>query len=510
VTKKPTRREFLKAAGAGVAGIAVVEALGCESEKQAGKTRSSKTISTVQSGLVRAFRSRPDLKPPVIEVRTRAHEVASGYVFVAPKRGTGQDGPMILDNRGEPVWFYPVREKPPEDRYATDFKVQNYRGEPVLTWWEGVNVPGHGSGGYVVMDGSYHEVGRIPASDSYDRDLHEFNITSRGTALFTVYDRVPMDLTFLGGLKDDVAYNGIVEEMDIETGEVLFEWRSLDHVGVEESYRKSRIPGEPYDYFHINSIEVDHDGNLLVSSRNTWTVYKIDRRSGEVMWRLGGKKSDFEMGPDTRTAFQHDARRHPDGTITIFDNREQEAGSSRGIVLELDENEMRASLVREYIHPDRIYAATQGNMQVLPNGNVFIGWGSEPGFSEFGKDGELLFDAAFRVETDPQSTKQLPKPESYRAFRFEWSGKPDTIPDVAAKRASSKRMRVHASWNGATEVATWQVLAGPGRNRLQPVGSAPREGFETTISMRAVGPYVAVKAKDGSGRVLGTSEVVKT
>ena len=508
MSKKPTRREFLKVTGAGLAGIAVLKALGCESEKHSGKTSPSKTISSVHSDLVRAFRSRPDLKPPAIEVKRLAHEVAPGYVFVAPKRGTGQDGPMILDNRGEPVWFYSVREKPPEDRYATDFKVQNYRGKPVLTWWEGVNVPGHGSGGYVLMDGSYREVGRVPAAEGYDRDLHEFNITSRGTALFTVYDRVPMDLTSVGGLKDDAVYNGIVEEVDIETGEVLFRWHSLDHVGIEESYRQ--LNTRPYDYFHINTIEVDHDDNLLICARNTYAVYKIDRRSGEVLWRLGGKKSDFEMGPGTRTALQHDARRQEDGTITIFDNREQEDGFSRGIVCQLDENEMRASLLREYTHPDRIFSSSQGNMQVLPNGNVFIGWGSEPVFSEFGKDGELLFDAALRVEADPQLTKRLPKPESYRAFRFEWSGKPDSTPDVAAERVSGKRMTVYASWNGATEVAAWQVLAGPGTSRLQPVGSAPREGFETAISVRAVGPYVAVKARDGSGRVLGTSAAVKT
>jgi hypothetical protein len=459
---------------------------------------------------VRPFRSRPDLEPPDIAVRTRAHEVASGYVFVAPKRGPGQDGQMILDNRGEPVWFHSVREKPPEDRYATDFKVQNYRGEPVLTWWEGVSVPGHGSGGYVVMDDSYREVGRVPAADSYDRDLHEFNITTRGTALFTVYDRVPMDLSSFGGLKEDVVYNGIVEEVDIETGEVLFRWDSLDHIGLEKSYRK--LNSTPYDYFHINSIEVDHDGNLLISCRNTWAVYKVDRQSGEVLWRLGGKKSDFEMGPGTEFAYQHDARRHPDGTITIFDNgaAPKVHEQSRGIVLEVDEDEMRASLVREYTHPDEILSFTQGNMQVLPNGNVFIGWGNQPFWSEFGSGGELLFDAGFRGETGPHPTKRGGKPESYRAFRFEWSGKPDSVPDVAAERASGKRMTVYASWNGATEVAAWQVLAGSSPNRLQPVGSAPWEGFETAISVRAVGPYVAVKAKDGSGRVLGTSEAVKT
>ena len=135
------------------------------------------------------------------------------------------------------------------------------------------------------------------------------------------------------------------------------------------------------------------------------------------MWRLGGKKSDFEMGPGTRFAFQHDARRQPDGTITIFDNgRVKKDELSYGLVLELDTEKMKATLVRRYAHPDKVFAATQGNMQVLPNGNVFIGWGSAPLFSEFSKDGELLFDATFPREV-----------ESYRAFRFPWSGRPSGL-----------------------------------------------------------------------------------
>ncbi len=291
-----------------------------------------------------------------------ARDTAPGYVFVAPKRGTGQDGPMILDNHGELVWMYPVQDSSAEDRYATDFKVQSYRGEPVLTWWEGVNVPGHGAGEYVILDGSYREVARVPAAEGYDRDLHEFNITPQNTAFFTVYDPVPMDFSSRGGLANGLVYNGIAEEVDVETGEILFRWRSLDHIALEESYHRLRASRRPHDYFHINSIEVDYDDNLLISARNTSAVYKVDRRSGEVIWRLGGKRSDFEMGSGTRTGLQHDARRQPDGTITLFDNGEVEEEPSRAIVVELDEDEMTASLVREYTHPDSIrsYAVERG------------------------------------------------------------------------------------------------------------------------------------------------------
>jgi hypothetical protein len=217
------------------------------------------------------------------------------------------------------------------------------------------------------------------------------------------------------------------------------------------------------------------------------------------------------MGPGTRFAYQHDARRQPDGSTTIFDNNggpglftsNNKGGEvtrqSRSIALELDEDEMSATLVREYTHPKKLQAALEGNMQVLPNDNVFIGWGSVPVFSEFSKDGELLFDASF-----------ITKQQSYRAFRFLWSGQPSDDPAVAAESGPGDKVTVYASWNGATEVGSWQALAGSGPGRLRPVGSAaPREGFETAITVHTAEAYVGVQAKNRLGRVLGTSKAVK-
>jgi hypothetical protein len=375
-----------------------------------------------------------------------------------------------------------------------DFKVQRYRGEPVLTWWEGKVVGGHGFGEYVILDGSYREIRRVRAGNVYGGDHHEFLITPQDTALITIYHPVPVDLSSFGGPEDGMVLDGIVQEIDLATGEIVFEWRSLEHVELDETYFKL------FDYFHINSIDVDHDSNLLISARNTCAVYKIDRRTGKVLWRLGGKKSSFEMDPRTRTRYQHDARRQSDGTITIFDNGSLEFNEqSYGLVLELDEDDMTSTLVREYPHPEGRLVGTQGNVQVLPNGNVFVGWGSGPLFSEFSRDGELLFDARFPPEV-----------ESYRAFRFPWSGYPSDDPALAAESGSGDELTLYASWNGATEVAGWQVLAGPAPERLEPVGSAaPREGFETAITVRTVEPYVGVQARDGSGRVLGTSRAVK-
>ncbi len=496
---KLTRQRFLQAVGAGTAWIALLNMPGCKPAErgQTGAGAQAAGSSAAKQGEAQAFRSRPDLRPPTVEVTTQAHDTAPGYVFVVPDRGPGQYGPMIFDNRGQPVWFHHS-----QDRLVRDFRAQRYQGEPVLTWWEGEVRGARGIGEYVILDSSYREIARLQAGNGYRGDLHEFLITLRNTALLTAYNPVHKDLSPVGGPKDGVVLEGIAQEVDIETGEVLFEWHSLDHVGIEESHFKpSSNPKRAFDYFHINSLDVDHDDNLLISARNTWAVYKANRNSGEVMWRLGGKKSDFEMGSSTRTAFQHDARRQSDGTITIFDNgaAPKVHDQSRGIMLELDMDKMKATLVREYTHPSKkLLAGFLGNVQVLPNGNVFIGWGSEPFFSEFSHDGELLFDARF----PPEYT-------SYRSYRLEWSGHPVDEPTVAAEPASEGRTTVYASWNGATEVATWQLLAGSSPDQLKPVGFVPRDGFETTIAAHTVGPYVAVRAKDYLGQVLGTSEAIK-
>jgi hypothetical protein len=502
-----TRQTFLRALGAGAAWFVVGNTLGCEPQQARNSHTSPAHPELVRSsGLPSApakrdtltFRSRPDLNPPTVEVNTQAHEAAPGYVFVSPKKGPGQDGPMILDARGRLVWFHPVKHEP--HYYAMDLKVQRFRGEFVLTWWEGY-VRVFGVGSYKIFDNSYREIARVRAGNGYRGDLHEFLITPEDTALLTIYGTVPADLTAFGRSKDGQAYEGILQEVDIETGEVLFEWHSSEHVSIDESYGKP--PDNPkysFDYFHINSIDVDYDGHLLVSARNTWAVYKIDRYTGEVLWRLGGKKSDFEMGEGTRFAFQHDARRQQDGTITIFDNGAvpQVHDQSRGIVVRFDEQRMSVSLVKEYTHAHKLLAGTQGNLQVLPSGNVFIGWGGEGFFSEYSSDGKLLFDANFP-----------PHNESYRAYRFRWNGQPSGLPSMVAERSSDHEVRLYPSWNGATEVATWEVLAGPEAEDLESIGSIPSDGFESTIIADTSEPYVGVRAKDSSGRVLGASKAVK-
>src|SRR5215208_1890572 len=513
-----TRRRFLTAAGA--AFLAGTSLAGCE---VLGRGAGVSSVRTPEVGPVRiprrvlplpgassapeegawSFRTRPDLSPPVAEVATRAHGTAPGYVFVAPQTGgAGQGGSLIVDDRGEVVWFRPL---PAVFGRAMDLKVQSYKGSPVLTWME---TPGEFASEYVIADSTYREIARIRAANGYDGDHHEFHISPQDTALITIYSPVPTDLTPVGGPLNGLAWQGIIQELDIETGEVIFEWRSLEHVGFDETYAELMQDGRSgFDYFHINSIDVDHDNNLLVSARETFAVYKIDRKSGEIIWRLGGKKSDFEMGPGARFAFQHDARRLPDGTISIFDNGTtifhddlpEAIEESRAIVLEVDEDKKKAKLVSVYTHPDKKYADAAGNTQVLPNGNVFVGWGRALAISEFDHDGKMLFDLTLPAEN-----------RSYRSFRFPWNAQPDGAPAADAERTSSEEARVYASWNGATEVERWEVLAGPGPDRLESLGEVPRDGFETAMLVRTSEAYVAVRARDQSGRELGITRVVET
>jgi hypothetical protein len=499
-----TRHRFLKAASAAAVYLGLTGMVGSESPQRSSKARSFGTPKVKPlAGVpfpppegVWAFRSRPDLKAPAVEVAKEAgDDTAPGYIFLAPEKGgAGKGGSMIIDDRAQLVWFHPLRG--PYGR-AMNFQAQIYQGRYVLTW-------GQTPGVYVIFDSSYREIVRFRAGNGYNGDHHEFLISPQDTALITIYNAVPKDLSSVGGSRDSVAIQGIVQELDIQSGEVLFEWRSIDHVALEETYvtaSEDHYPG--IDYFHLNSIDVEPDNNLLLSARETSALYKIDRKSGEIIWRLGGKKSDFDMGEGTHFAFQHDARRLPDGTISIFDNGSlifkngtpKALEESRAIVLELDEERMRATLVREYTHPEKQQADAAGNMQVLANGDVLVGWGRGLAISEFSKDGKLLFD--LRVS---------PEHRSYRAFRFEWSGQPsEEQPACVAERISEKEVQLYASWNGATEVANWEVLAGGHPGQLESLGTIPTDGFETAMQVQSSEPYIAVQAKHRSGRVLGDS-----
>jgi hypothetical protein len=215
------------------------------------------------------------------------------------------------------------------------------------------------------------------------------------------------------------------------------------------------------------------------------------------VWRLGGKSSDFEMTSGSNFAWQHDARRQPDGTLTLFDNGATPAVEklSRGLILDVDEQAMTATLLRQYTHP-KILSGSQGSMQLLPNGNVFIGWGEVPRVSEFERSGRIVFDAVLGKLY-----------QSYRAFRLPWSGTPAEAPAIATT-GDGRELTVYASWNGATGVDTWQLLAGAQEGNLSTVSSTRSQGFESALRAGSGGPYFAVRALDATGAPLGQSQTV--
>jgi hypothetical protein len=484
---KLSRREFVKRAG-GAAGVAVI------GSGALGATLLSSDSQSRGPAEFLSFHSLPGVHPAGVEVSGRFG--SPGHMFVAPGAKLGaQPGPMILDEHGGLVWFKPLSG----GRWATNFRTQSYRGKPVLTWWEGtVSKLGYGRGEGVIADTSYRELARIRGANGRVVDMHELLLTSEGTALFTCYPvHVHADLSVIGGPRSYPLLESVFQEVDIGTGRLVREWRSLDHVSVAESYR----PVSPnYDYMHANSIDVTPDGNLLVSARNTWAVYKLDRRTGDVIWRLGGKRSHFRLGHGVRFTWQHDARQVGSNRITVFDDgfdgRAKTESQSRAVVIELDYARRHAKLVHSYPHPNpALSSSSMGNVQAMSNGDLIVGWGSEPYVTEFA--------AAGRVRADLQMPS---KQQSYRAYRLRWRGHPTTSPRAAADRAAG---RLYVSWNGATDVARWRVDRGAERGSLRPHGHVPRSGFETSIPLGGGGGFVAVTALDAAGRALGASNAIK-
>jgi hypothetical protein len=487
-----TRRQVLKAAGVVAVGAWALDG--------------SRLLSSSESFLVggpqiqapndaiHVFRSRPDLHPAAASV---AGSFGPGsHLFLGPKDIHGaQGGPLIVDSHGQPVFFRPVT------RWATNVRVQQYRGEPVVTWWEGVvDKQGYGRGEGVIVDRSYNEVARIRAVNGHTADLHEFLLTPEGTALITC--RPPIvhaDVSAIGGPRHGTVYESIVQEIDVRTGRLVFEWRGLDHVSVAETYRAA---GGVVDYLHVNSIQPLADGHLLISARNTWALYKIHRRTGTVIWRLGGKRSDFAVPREARFSWQHDARPPLPGILTVFDNGSdgpvRSAAQSRALKLAVDERNRTVRLGSAYTHPAPLLASSMGSVEILGDGHVIVGWGAEPFISEFTPDGRATADL-----------RLVPGQLSYRGFRQSWLGTPDPAPAVAVRRHPRTGLRtLYASWNGSTETAYWQIFMGRRASDLAPVGTAPRTGFETSVTLGTADGYVAVVALDRAGARLARSKTI--
>jgi hypothetical protein len=358
--------------------------------------------------------------PPPVTILTAGADNHNGDIFIAPfgDQSTYANGPEIIDNQGHVIWFHPV----PAGEEAADFRTQNYDGRPVLTWWQGTGLGGLASGTDYIYNDHYQQIATVNAGNGYSADGHEFLITPWNTALILAYTTATANLTSIGGPADQTVIDGIVQEINIKTGKVLFQWNSADHVPYSAS--EQPLPSSastPWDWFHINAVHLGPQGSLLIDARDTWATYDVNRFTGNINWILGGKNSSFtvQAAPGQTLdsageifAWQHDPEQVGPDTFTYFDN--ESSGTpllpdSRTVTVRLNYWDRTATLVASTNQPEGLSAASQGNAQTTRNGDQFVGWGALPYFSEFSPSGQLEFNAGFPAGVN-----------TYRAYRLPW------------------------------------------------------------------------------------------
>ena len=449
----------------------------------------------------RRYRTLPRVRTPGFCVIRRATAgSAPGLVLVTPRPGKRpapgrQYAAMIVTNDGKLVWYSQRQIR------VHDIKTIRYRGRDLLALYQRERWGGY----YEVRDHQYREVMRIRMGDGYATDSHELQVTPRGTAYIDSYHAV--EVPGVGRVVD-----WVMREIDIETRRVLFEWHAIGHVPIWATYAHRPRNGRAWDFFHGNSIDPPPPGGntIIVSSRNTSAVYGIDRRTGEVRWVLGGKRDQFGLmrrHPDWRFCAQHDARRMSNGDITVFDNGGNGPRDGRGCGIHAARvprfrlNFARRTVQLVGVIPSApsspfgggLFPSAVGNARLQPNGDTLVNWGTTGYITQVSASGLVKF--AMRVE-----------PWTYRVVRASWLGYPPGRPVIVARRRRASRVDVWASWNGATQIHTWRVLAGPTPDALRPVGHPiPFADLETHLRVRTRLPFVAVRAASPTHRSLGSS-----
>ncbi len=458
-----------------------------------------------------SFVSEPSMRPPIVRAIAPpvSGKLAPGYIMMAnfydlnfPPMA-GQSGPLILDNRLQPVWFRPL----PTSVVAGNLALQSYKGKPVLAWWQGVitNTGATEKGEDVVVDQHYRTIATLHATGGWVLTLHELLIDGDNIWV-TANKNLPMNLSKYGGAYNGALIDSAVQAYNLKTGKLVQSWDALDHIPLSASYASLPTNGFPWDAYHVNSIEVPGDGTFVVSMRNTWAAYRVNIQTGKIEWKLGGKSSSFKFGPGADFQWQHDFAVYPNSSlVTMFDDHccqitgggtyVSPTGPSRGLVLNLDQAAHTATVKAQYTHGANFDADYMGNLEPLPGGNEFVGWGSARYFSEYTASGQRVLDAT------------LPDPDlTYRTTLEPWVGLP-LDPPVGAARRSAAGTTVYASWNGATEVSSWRVLGGARPGTLRAFATAPRSGFETAIRVGSAGSYFQVQALNARGRVIGSSRL---
>jgi EmrB/QacA subfamily drug resistance transporter len=455
------------------------------------------------------FVTEPSLHPPkmTIEHHTNTGKLAPGYILTAnfydinEPPMIGQSGPLILDDKLQPVWFKPV----PEDVVAGDLALQSYDGKPALSWWQGLvtNTGAIESGEDIVVNQHYQEVAHIKGADGWKLTLHEMLINGED-AWVTANKDIPYNLSKYGGAYNGAMIDSAVQEYNLKTGKLLYDWDALKHIPLSESQATLPTNGFPWDAYHVNAIDLINGETFLVSMRDTWAAYLVNIKTGKIKWTLGGRKSSFKFGPGAEFQWQHDVKMQPGGVVTMFDDHccqltgggtyVKASAPSRALELKLDESTRTATKIADYGVGYGIESDYMGDLQPLANGNVMVGWGSEPYLDELTSKDEPVLEGRF------------PGPNlSYRTTLDPWVGEP-LYPPVGAARRSGGNLTVYASWNGATQVTSWRVLGGDaGAPSLSAVASATKSGFETAISVPQNEKTFKVQALNAAGKVIGTS-----
>ncbi|KAI5866072.1 ASST-domain-containing protein [Durotheca rogersii] len=454
------------------------------------------------------FKSRSDLAPPRLNITIPAtREVEKGYLFVSPfagypdtpteQHGPRQAGPYIFRDNGDLVWsgygIYSI--------WATNFQAGRWRGKDILYSFEGDHNPGygHGHGHVTFLDNHYETIRELRAGNHKLIDKHEFHIVNQETGLVQIYQPVARDLAAWGASpQQQWIVNAIIQELDIATGKLLFEWASLDHVSPDEAILPIN-PGQAgsgynssdaWDYFHINSVDKDVDGNYLISARDACSIHKINGTDGEIIWKLNGKDSSFKVPKNAEFCFQHDARflsQYDDvEVISLYDNSahgtEHGTGSevhtaptSSGKIIKVNTTSWEAELVQAFFPPDGLLSKSQGSTRILPNGNAIVNWGSSGAVTEFLANGTPIFHAYL------DSGELGIGVENYRGFRYNWTGLPTEDPAIVALE-SDEGITAYVSWNGDTETRAWRFYAQTDEKGSRKfLGEVERVSFETSL-----------------------------
>ncbi|MBO0768060.1 MAG: arylsulfotransferase family protein [Solirubrobacterales bacterium] len=370
--------------------------------------------------------------PPPLKITAGAHTVGNGDIFVSPFGDAKKyaNGAEILSPSGKLLWFH----RAPAGQEDSDFRPQTLHGQPVLTFWQGTNLGGVSKGTDYIYNAHYKQIAAVHAGPGQSADGHEFRLTDGGNAWIIAYETATANLTKIGGRANQKVIDGVVQEINVKTGKVLFSWNSADHVPYSQS--EQPLPSSantPWDWFHLNAVKPTSDGNLLLSARDTWTTYKVSPRTGKIAWQLGGKASSFKetaaRGQSLNHAgkifaWQHDPEQTGPDSYTVFDNESagtantgagasSELSHARVVTIKLDQHTRTAKLVSADNQPEGKVASSQGNGQRLSDGGEFVGWGILPAISEFSATGKLVFNAQFPTGVN-----------TYRAYLLPWKGAP--------------------------------------------------------------------------------------